>query len=369
MKNKFKFCKNKLSLFLSVLFLLILCSTNNTTFAATTPSISYTISGETKVGSTIEIAVNVSNVTDLYGGSIDFVYDTSLLEVQSISKGDIFGTTTVLTPLGSNGQINKGQASFAISISGNKPGVTKTKGTLAIIKAKILKEGTVKLNTTSSNTPDLSLSGNTVRVKLANSIGSNISYSSTNKSISILNNASINLTSNYTTRPLGQSITFTASSNLGSNAEYAFFVYIDDAWKLVQNYSSKNTLAYTAPKAGTYKVRAWVRDKNNTSNRVYKELSFSVTNDTTIGLTSNYTTRPLGQSITFTASSNLGSNAEYAFFVYIDDAWKLVQNYSSKNTLDYTAPKAGTYKVRAWVREKNNTSNRVYKELSFSVTK
>ncbi|MBD7915642.1 cellulosome anchor protein, partial [Clostridium sp. Sa3CUN1] len=185
MKNKFKFHKNKFSLFLSILFLfeLILFNTNNTVFAATTPSVSYTVTGEAKVGNIIEIAVNISNVTDLYGGSIDFLYDESLLEIESVTKGNIFGNTEILTPLGANGKIENGQASFAISMKGNKTGVSGN-GTLAIIKAKILKEGTVKLNTINSN-DSLNLSTNTIRVKLSNSNVDNISYSPNNTIINL----------------------------------------------------------------------------------------------------------------------------------------------------------------------------------------
>ena len=189
MKNKLKNFKNKFSLFLSFLFLfqLILFNSNNTAFAVTTPSISYTVTGETKIGNTIEIAVNISNVTDLYGGSIDFIYDTSLLEIQSVTKGNIFGSNTVLTPLGSNGKVENGQASFALFLNGDKSGVNGS-GTLAVIKAKVLKEGTVKLNTTNSNKPGLSLDGNTVRVKLSNSKIGNIDYMYKNKSITLNNN-------------------------------------------------------------------------------------------------------------------------------------------------------------------------------------
>jgi len=270
--------KNKFSLFLSILFLfqLIFFNKNNTAFAATTPSVSYTVTGETKVGNTIEIAVNVSNISDLYAGSIDFVYDTSLLEIQSITKGNIFDSNDVLTPIGTNGKIENGQASFAITMKGNKNGVSSDNGTLAIIKAKILKEGTINLNTTSSKTEALNLTGSTIKVKLADSNANNIDYSFTNKSIALEDNISINLKSDKDTCNLGESITFTASSNLDSNAEYGFYVYIDGAWKLVQKYSSNNTLTYTAPKAGTFKVRALVRDKNNISNKTYKDLSFTI---------------------------------------------------------------------------------------------
>ncbi|GAA0753173.1 cohesin domain-containing protein [Clostridium sartagoforme] len=188
MKNKFNLYKNKISLFLSILFLfqVVLFNTNNTVFAATTPSVSYTVTGETRIGNTIEIAVNISNVTDLYGGSIDFVYDTSLLEIQSVTKGNIFGSNEVLTPLGANGKIESGQASFAVSMKGIKPGVTTNNGTLAIIKAKILKEGTVNLKTTSDNS-SLSLSGFTTRVKLSSSLPSKIDYSTEDKIITLNN--------------------------------------------------------------------------------------------------------------------------------------------------------------------------------------
>ncbi|MBS5951843.1 MAG: hypothetical protein KIC47_16295, partial [Clostridium sp.] len=188
MKNKLTNFKNKFSLFLSFLFLfqLILFNSNNTALAATMPSVSYNVTGDTKIGNTIGIAVDISNVTDLYGGSIDFVYDTSLLEIQSVTKGNIFGSNTVLTPLGSNGKVENGQASFSVSLKGDKPGVNSN-GTLAIIKAKVLKEGTVKLNTTNSNKPGLSLGGNTVRVKLSNSKIGNIDYTYENKSITLNN--------------------------------------------------------------------------------------------------------------------------------------------------------------------------------------
>ena len=273
--------KNKFSLFLSILFLfqLIFFNTNNTAFAATTtPSVSYTVNGEAKVGNTIEIAINISNITDLYGGSIDFLYDTSLLEIQSITKGNIFSNNEVLTPLGPNGKTENGQASFAISMKGNKDGVSSDNDTLAIIKAKILKEGTINLNTTSSKTEALNLTGSTIKVKLSDSNANNIDYSFTDKSITLENNISINLKSDKDTCNLGESITFTASSNLGANAQYAFYTYTDGSWKLIQSYSTKNTFTYTPTESGNLKVRAFVRDKNNTSNKDFKTIYFSITN-------------------------------------------------------------------------------------------
>ena len=147
----FKKNKNKISLFLSALLLFQLVMFNRKNVSATTsPSVSYIVTGDTTVGNTINIAINISNVSDLYGGSIDFLYDTNLLEIQGISKGNILGSDA-LTPLGANGKVLDGQASFAITLKGNTPGVSTSNGTLAIIKAKVLKTGRVNLNTTSNN--------------------------------------------------------------------------------------------------------------------------------------------------------------------------------------------------------------------------
>ena len=42
--------------------------------------ISYSISGSTKVGETYDILINVKNIEQLYGASVDFVYDKDYME-------------------------------------------------------------------------------------------------------------------------------------------------------------------------------------------------------------------------------------------------------------------------------------------------
>ena len=223
MKNMMKSFKNKIALFLSALliFQFVLLNGNNA-YAALNTGISYTVTGNTTVGNIISIAVNVSNVNDLYGGSIDFLYDPTLLQVQSITKGNVFNGKTVLTPLGENGKINNGKASFAITLKGNTVGVNATSGTIAIIKAKILKAGTVKLNTTSSNSI-LSLSGNTVRVKLSNAMANSITYNYTNKTINL--STPVNIKTYEDTNSLlkysGSWSTSTDSKNSNSSAKYS----------------------------------------------------------------------------------------------------------------------------------------------------
>ncbi|MDZ5034811.1 hypothetical protein GNF81_19160, partial [Clostridium perfringens] len=123
--KKTKLRKLSLLVCLTFMFQLIVLSPKTTLAASignASTSISYDIKGDPKVGNTIEIAVNTSNVSDLYGASIDFVYDSSLIEVQSINKGSIWGTgTNVKEPVKT---IKNGQANLAITFTGNTQGIS-----------------------------------------------------------------------------------------------------------------------------------------------------------------------------------------------------------------------------------------------------
>ena len=150
-------------------------------WANTGTQISYSINGASAVGNVIEILVNVSNVNNLYGGSLDLVYDNSIIEIQSVEKGSLFRDADVLIPVNkvSNGQIN-----LAITHKGNSAGSSGS-GTLAVIKAKVLKQGNINLKTTTDN-GELSLDSNACRVKLANNESERINYTAQNENLEIM---------------------------------------------------------------------------------------------------------------------------------------------------------------------------------------
>ncbi|MBU3090429.1 cohesin domain-containing protein, partial [Clostridium gasigenes] len=186
MKLKIKLKLKTLSIILcfSMLFQLLGTSFVITNAATIAPAkVSYTINGESKIGNTIDIAVNISNITNFYGGSVDFAYDTSLLEVQSITKGDIFGTNKVSEPVKS---VSNGLASIGLTLTGSNAGVS-TNGTLAIIKAKVLKEGTINIKTTPLNVA-LSPIEFSSRVKLSDNNGTFITYTAEDKVINLVSN-------------------------------------------------------------------------------------------------------------------------------------------------------------------------------------
>ena len=367
MKNKLKFLKSKFSIFLSFLFFfqLILFNTNNNVLAAITPSVSYTVTGETKVGNTIEIAVNISDVTDLYGGSIDFLYDTSLLEVQSVTKGNIFGSNTTSNIVN---KISNGQASFALHIIGDKPGVSNN-GTLAIIKAKVLKEGVVKLNTTNSNTA-LSLTSNTVRVKLSDSNGSNIKFNLENKTISLTDDT-LAISSIYTDRSSPQAInsTIRISPKATGNGTltYKFWIHDGSSWTIPQDFSSKSYFDWTPTKAGTYRI--WIDVKDSSGKMVSKEISY-VINNNPLAISSIDTDKSSPQAInsTIRISPKATGNGTltYKFWIHDGSSWTIPQDFSSKSYFDWTPTKAGTYRI--WVDVKDSSGKMVSKEISYVIT-
>ncbi|MGG7178103.1 NBR1-Ig-like domain-containing protein [Clostridium paraputrificum] len=127
---------------------------------AAAPKVTYTLPSSAKVGDIIDIGVNVSGGSNLYGGAVDFSYDPSLIQVNSVDIGTLFdgkdATVQTSTP---------GKESIGISLTGTTPGVSKT-GTLATIKAKVLKEGILNFKTSNDYT-QLGKNGITTVVKLA----------------------------------------------------------------------------------------------------------------------------------------------------------------------------------------------------------
>lgn len=137
--------------------------------AATASRVYYSVDNSSiKVGQTFNIYVNCENISDLYGASVDFKYDSSLLQITGITEGKVFNDSniphnTVVTTTIPN---NTGIVSIGISLKGNVAGFNGT-GNLFVIQAKALKTGTVYLKNTSDSS-QLVNNGSNICVKLAN---------------------------------------------------------------------------------------------------------------------------------------------------------------------------------------------------------
>ncbi|MBU3138263.1 hypothetical protein KPL39_18750, partial [Clostridium gasigenes] len=333
MKLKIKLKLKTLSIMLcfSMLFQLLGTSFVITNAATIEPAkVSYTINGEAKIGNTIDIAVNISNITNFFGGSVDFAYDTSLLEVQSITKGDIFGINKVSEPVKS---VSNGLASIGLTLTGTNPGVS-TNGTLAIIKAKVLKEGTINIKTTPLNVLISPIAFNS-RVKLSDNNGNFITYTAEDKVINLNSSIPISISSISTDKVSPQAInsTIRISPKASGNGalSYKFWVNEGSGWKVVQDYSSKNYYDWSPTKQGSFKL--WVDVKDSTGTAVYKEIPYVINNKIGISSISTDKVSPQAVNSTIRISPKASGNGalSYKFWVNEGSGWKVVQDYSSKN--------------------------------------
>ena len=156
--------------------------TSTATYSSATPQISYSVTGNKTVGSTITIAVNVTNGANIYGGSLDLLFDSNMLEITSAQMGSLF-QKDLKAPL-INDTKTPGRTSVVITLSGANKKLSVTNGSLVIINAKVKKEGTLNLKTT-NDLSKLSLNGFTSCIKLSSINGVKLNYTSTDVSFKL----------------------------------------------------------------------------------------------------------------------------------------------------------------------------------------
>lgn len=242
-------------------------------FSNTTPKLTYVINGIPRVGNTIDITVNISNGADIYGSSLDFIYDNSALQVLSIEKGNLYSNASPLVPVK---KINDGQANIAATLTGNQKPLSGN-GSLFVIKAKVLKGGVLNFKTTNSNS-NLSLSGATCRVKLSNNNGEKINYSAVDASVQLINGPyNPSLSANMASpQSVNSSIRISSSANGTGNLSYRFWITNGTSRNLVQDFSSKNYYDWIPSKPGVYRLSVDIKDSSN--NYATEEIVYTITN-------------------------------------------------------------------------------------------
>ncbi len=154
-------------------FSLLTCmfiSSSIKTNATTLSTVSYSVDNTyIQVGQTFNIYVNAQSIIDLYGASVDFKYDTSILKISDITQGVALASSgkTYSTVIKSPLPDTTGTVSMGLSLQGSVTG-SNVSGQLFVIKAIALKTGTVNLKTTEDSS-QLTTTGTNMCVKLANS--------------------------------------------------------------------------------------------------------------------------------------------------------------------------------------------------------
>ncbi len=169
-----------------------------------------------------------------------------------------------------------------------------------------------------------------------------------------------------TSANVGSTVTWTATASGGSGTlKYYFNVYKDGTKVASRAYSAANTFSYTPAEAGNYKVRVYVKDADGTK---VSKLSAAVT-VAPLALSSvkaDKTSANVGEAVTWTASASGGTGTlKYYFILYKDGSRIATRSYSTAKTFSYTPSEAGTYKVRVYVKDADDTK---ISKLSGAVT-
>ncbi|RUR36753.1 hypothetical protein ELS18_11680 [Clostridium perfringens] len=137
------------------------------------------------------------------------------------------------------------------------------------------------------------------------------------------------------------------------NAQFKFWVKKNNNdWEVIQNYSSNSSLSYKIPSSGKYQFSIYAKDKNsNLECDTMKLLNLSILPSVKLNLSNNFAFKN-GKPITLNAETDFSGNYEYKFWALENGNWKVIQDYSSKNTTQYIPKELGETKVSVYVRNK-----------------
>ncbi|MBD7915637.1 hypothetical protein H9660_10825 [Clostridium sp. Sa3CUN1] len=113
---------------------------------ASTASVEVNVDGNVKKGEEINILINMKGLESLYAASVNFTYDKSILNIVNITAGDsIKKYADEIMEIGGEVDTTNNKTSYSFTFLGDKDGINGD-GTLAIIKAKILRDGVLSID-------------------------------------------------------------------------------------------------------------------------------------------------------------------------------------------------------------------------------
>ena len=147
----------------------------------------------------------------------------------------------------------------------------------------------------------------------------------------------------------GGKLTLKAQSNVGAGCTYKFIIFnpATNQWFKLQDFSSNDTITWTAGNDGT---RIFYVDVKDAAGNVTRSKALNVKIGTgsadklTIKTTVSANTTKVGDKVTFTAEG-IGGESGYTYKMVVYNRttkiWGLVQNFNSNNTITWTAGTEG----------------------------
>jgi Leucine-rich repeat (LRR) protein len=152
----------------------------NTVKAEGVPEIEISVPEQLHVGKSYDIQIKAANVTNLYGYSIDFVYNPKLVQLSGITGGNIFSTVEAREQELTKSYDNEfGSLAYCKILTGAEPGIDAN-GNLVTLHFTAVGEGPFNFSMSQNPTEQLTLEENTIRVLLTDKDGKHINFNSSN---------------------------------------------------------------------------------------------------------------------------------------------------------------------------------------------
>jgi N-acetylmuramoyl-L-alanine amidase len=158
----------------------------------------------------------------------------------------------------------------------------------------------------------------------------------------------------------------------GSQNLFKYFIFDGTKWSLVQDYTTQSSLKWTPTREGDYKLSVHVKDsKSNKSYDHYYAVNFTVSKPplkvTNINL-SESSSLLKGKPVTITANVNTNDKTLYKFWVFDNEKWVQLNEYSFNSSIEWTPLKEGTHVLSVHVKSPTSSKKYdAYKAISFEV--
>ena len=166
---------------------------------------------------------------------------------------------------------------------------------------------------------------------------------------------------------LGEAVTISTEAEGGSGTlNYKFYYKKDGVYTLIQAYSTSNTVKWTPDESGDYIVYVDVRDGSGTTRTAYT--SYKAYGDSLIikSFEADKTSVEANTEVTLTANAEGGTGElSYKFYYKNNDKYTKIQDYSTKNSANWTPTEDGYYKL--YVDVKDEAENVKTKAFDFIV--
>ena len=341
--------------------------------AATVPKIYYSVDNSSiKIGDTFNIYVNCENINDLYGASVDFKYDKTMLQILDITEGDVFKKSSKLYNPVVKTSIpdTTGIVSIGLAMQGDVAGFNGT-GKLFVIKAKALKLGTISLKTTNDSS-QLGTNGLNMCIKLADATTggkiTGVTYETKNMSINTPFYISSLKSDKTSPVALGNTIKFTTVASGSSNILYKFVSVSNGKTTLLKDFGASNYTSFKPSTSASYKIIAYARNVT-TGSIISKELNIVVNVPFTITSLTSDKASPvaLGNTIKFTTVASGSSNILYKFVSVSNGKISLLKDFGASNYTSFKPVNSASYKIFAYAKNVT-TGSTISKELNLVIS-